>query len=313
MHPALGPPSDPPGTRSVWKVLFFQVFAPQPALPSDISARPLPNTVFFITVLGAPSLLMAIPVCELPLTTLPSTRFRGDSIKIPSKLLLSALFSMTLSLPLKMATPPCWPATMPLLLMMLSSTTLLSEKLEISTPTLTLPEISFERTMVPLAEPSPTPSPPLAVTTFFSSRLSRPVTAMPTKQAFFNVIPVIRDDEAERSIPSLKPDTVPTSIRTPETPPETKTPAKPTFKLHVVFDMVWPAKWKTTLLAVMTTPLTAPEHARSPVRTYSPGALRVCPQPLAGFTGINVCACAGPTANSRVTASPKSIDTKHLC
>jgi hypothetical protein len=51
----------------------------------------------------------------------------------------------TLPVPLKIATPPCSPATSQLLLMMLFFTWLLSEELEISTPIRTWLETSFER------------------------------------------------------------------------------------------------------------------------------------------------------------------------
>src|SRR5260370_14067001 len=110
IHPVPGPPSDTPATRSVWKVLFLQVFTPQ--VSSDMSVM-LPSTVLYFTVLGEPTVVMKIPVCE-PLTVLPRTRFPGDSISIPLKLLLSALFATRLLVPLNMSTPPSRPSGMPL-------------------------------------------------------------------------------------------------------------------------------------------------------------------------------------------------------
>ena len=75
--------------------------------------------------------------------------------------------------------------------------------------------------------------------------------------------------------------------------------------------MVWPARWKMTLLAVMLIPLPkVPEQFRSPVRTYSPAVPRVWAQPSAGSIVVN--AKAGLTANSSTVATPKSIVPRHL-
>ena len=158
---------------------------------------------------------------------------------------------------------------------MLRATRLLREPSESATPALPLPELSLSMTLAHVAGESKIPSDPLAVTTVCLIELPRPCTAIPNPHAPVTVTPLTRDCDDERTMPSLKPETLPPWIVTPMIPPWTKMPANVTSGLHVVFEMVWPPMWRTTPLPSMMMPLTASEHTRSPVRRYTPGAERL--------------------------------------
>jgi hypothetical protein len=75
-------------------------------------------------------------------------------------------------------------------------------------------------------------------------------------------------------MPSLNPDTVPPSTTTSVMSPSRRTPTRVTDRSQNGLEIVWPARWKTTPLAVIRTPLVFVAHDRLPVSTYSsPGML----------------------------------------
>jgi hypothetical protein len=153
--------------------LPVQTSLPHAAFTSLLSKALLPRTVLPLTKVDAPAVLIEIPhtVCPLPhapVYAVPLHEVPWGTDQDTAEVVVHLVVPDDIVRALKIATPPCSPSAIPLLLMMLWLQDFVRGIGDIDTN----PEVAGDivTTMtIPLAGPIPIPSPWLAVTTLVST------------------------------------------------------------------------------------------------------------------------------------------------